>query len=315
MPASAASGPAAASPYRLADEVRAALAAGRPVVALESSLVAHGFPKPDNLDLAREIEATLRAGGAVPATIAVVGGEIRVGLGADELRLIATDPGVRKCSTRDLGHLIAARSHGATTVAATARIAAAVGVEVFATGGIGGVHRGAVRSHDISADLVELGRTPIAVVCAGAKALLDLPATLEFLETQSVAVIGYRCDEFPAFYTAASGLPLGCRADDAAHLAAIVDAHRRAGAPSAVVICNPPPERHALPAAELERLVAQALAAAAESGVSGADLTPFVLADLARRSDGRTRGCNRALVLDNVRVGAALACALSARRR
>ena len=196
-------------------------------------------------------------------------------------------------------------------VAATVRIAAAVGLEVFATGGIGGVHRGAAQSHDVSADLVELGRTQIAIVCAGAKALLDLPATLEFLETQSVAVVGYRCDEFPAFYAVSSGLPLTCRAEEAGQLAAIVRAHRQAGAPSAIVVCNPPPATHALPTSELERLVTEALDAAARSGVSGADLTPFVLGELARRSEGRTHACNRALVLDNARLGAELAGALA----
>ncbi len=299
------------SPYRISNEIQAALAARQPIVALESSLIAHGFPKPDNLQLAHEIEAIVRDRGAVPATIAIVGGEIYVGLGEDELRVIAEDPDVRKCSTRDLGHIVADRQHGGTTVAATTRIAAAVGLEVFATGGIGGVHRGAKESHDVSADLVELGRTQIAIVCAGAKVLLDLPATLEFLETQSIPVVGYRCDEFPAFYTASSGLPLGCRVEEASHLAAIVRAHQRFGGPSSIIACNPPPSEHALPAGELERFVEDALSDAARSGVSGPDVTPFVLNELARRSAGRTRDCNRALILDNARVAAELAAALA----
>ena len=298
-------------PYRISGELQAALESGQGVGALESSLIAHGFPKPDNLALAYEIEAAVRDGGAVPATIALVGGVIHVGLDDNALSVIAGDDEVRKCSTRDLGYLVAQRQHGGTTVAATARIAAAAGVEGFATGGIGGVHRGAGESHDISADLVELGRTQITLVCAGAKVLLDLPATLEFLETQSVAVIGYRCDEFPAFYAASSGLPLNYRVDDAYSLAAVVRAHQQMGGPASIVVCNPPPSEHALPVDKLERMVEDALVDAAEAGVSGAQVTPYVLGELTRRSKGRTRDCNRALILDNAKVAAELAVALS----
>lgn len=298
-------------PYRISEEIRNALESGQGVVALESSLIAHGFPKPDNLALAYEIEATVRDGGAVPATIALVGGVVHVGMDDNALRVIAEHDEVRKCSTRDLGYLVAQRQHGGTTVAATARIAAGAGLEVFATGGIGGVHRGANDSHDISADLVELGRTQIALVCAGAKVLLDLPATLEFLETQSVAVVGYRCDEFPAFYTASSGLPLDCRVDDARGLAVIVRAHQQLGGPASIVVCNPPPAENALPADQLERMVEDALADAAGAGIRGAQVTPYVLGELTRRSEGRTRDCNRALILDNAKVAAELAVALT----
>ena len=300
-------------PFRIPQEIRAALAAGQPIVALESSLIAHGFPKPDNLALGREIEAVVRDGGAVPATIAIVEGEICVGVSDDELCLIAEDDNVHKCSARDLAHLVANRLHGGTTVAATARISAAVGVQVFATGGIGGVHRGASSSHDISADLIELGRSRVAVVCAGAKVLLDLPATLEVLETQSVPLVGYRCSEFPAFYTATSGLPLSCRVDDIDGLAAIVRAHQILDAPAAIIVCNPPPDAHALDPTELEGFVGNALADAKAQGVTGPGVTPFVLSELARLSGGRSRDCNRGLVLDNTRVAADLAVSLAAK--
>jgi len=299
-------------PFRVSEELRAALAGEQPIVALESSLIAHGFPKPDNLSLGREIEAIVRRCGAVPATIAVVEGEICVGLNDNELCRIAEDNGVHKCSARDLAYLVAGRLNGGTTVAATARISAAVGIQVFATGGIGGVHRGVSSSYDVSADLVELGRSRVAVVCAGAKVLLDLPATLEVLETQSVPIVGYRCDEFPAFYTARSGLRLQCRVDDIEGLAAIVQAHRRLDAPAAIIICNPPPADYALDATELEGFVNEALADADSRGVVGAEVTPFVLAELARLSDGRSRDCNRALVLDNARVAAEMAVSLAA---
>ena len=299
-------------PFRLSEELRAALAAGQPIVALESSLIAHGFPRPDNLNLGREIEATVRNWGAVPATIAIVEGEICIGLNDDELCRIAEDDNVHKCSARDLAYLVANRLNGGTTVAATARISAAVGIQVFATGGIGGVHRGAAASYDVSADLIELGRSRVAVVCAGAKVLLDLPATLEVLETQSVPIVGYRCDEFPAFYTARSGLPLKCRVDDIAGLAEIVRAHQRMDAPAAIIICNPPPEAYALDALELEGFVTDALAEADSEGVLGPEVTPFVLKGLARLSDGRSRDCNRALVLDNAKVAADMAVELAA---
>ena len=299
-------------PFRIADDLRAALAAKRPVVALESSLIAHGFPRPDNLALGREIEAAVRANGAEPATIAIVEGKVCVGLTDDELRLIAEDQGVHKCSARDLAYLTAHGLNGGTTVAATARICAAIGLPVFATGGIGGVHRGAEASHDVSADLVELGRSRVAVVCAGAKVLLDLPATLEVLETQSVPVIGFNCDQFPAFYTAASGLPLAHRVDSMARLAEVVRMHEQMAAPSAIIVCNPPPPEHAFDAEELEGLVSQALVEADSQAITGAKVTPFVLAALARLSGGRTRDCNRALILSNARVAADLAVALAA---
>ena len=299
------------SPYRFSDEVQAAQASNLPIVALESSLIAHGFPRPENLALAREIESSVRNGGATPATIAVVNGDVCIGLSEAELRLIAEDDAVRKCSSRDLAFLIANQLNGGTTVASTVRVCAAVGLQVFATGGIGGVHRGVETSHDVSADLVELGRSRVTVVCAGAKVLLDLPATLEVLETQSVPLIGFGCNEFPSFYAVHSGLPLSQRVDDIEALAGVVQAHQVLNAPSSLVVCNPPPASHALDAGELETFVREALANADAKAVSGPDVTPFVLAELARLSGGRTRDCNRALVLDNVRVATELAVALA----
>jgi len=293
-------------------EVEAALAAGRAVVALESTIIAHGFPRPDNIEVARAMEAAVREAGAVPATVAVLGGVVRVGLAAAELERLAFGADVAKCSTRDLAFVRATGGDGATTVAATARLAAAAGIAVFATGGIGGVHRGAGTSFDVSADLVELGRTRVAVVCSGAKSILDLAATCEALETHGVAVIGFRCDEFPAFYSRESGLGLTRTVADVTALAAVVRSHRDLDLPGGLVVCNPPPADVALARDELDALVERALSLAAAEGVGGGALTPFLLAALDRLSKGRTRAVNRALAVGNAALAGRLASALAA---
>jgi pseudouridine-5'-phosphate glycosidase len=296
------------------DEVVAALGAGRAVVALESSIVAQGFPRPANRTLAAELHDAVRTAGAVPAMVAVLDGRIRVGLDAAALDRLAADPAVGKCSTRDLAFLVAGEASGATTVAATARIAAAAGIAVFATGGIGGVHRrlaGERGPLDVSADLVELSRTAIAVVASGAKSILDLAATLEALEALGVPVVGFRTGEFPAFHTARSGLKLAHRVDDVAALADLVRAQRGLGLPAALLVCNPPPAAAALAPAELEEMLRRALVEAASAGVSGGAVTPFLLAALNRLSGGRTQTVNRALALANATLAAELAMALA----
>lgn len=294
---------------QVSDEVAAALAAGRGVVALESSLVAHGFPYPDNLAVGRAMLAAVRAAGAVPAIIAVQDGTIRVGLDEAGLARLAQG-GAVKCSSRDLAWAVAGGHDGATTVAATARIAALAGIGIFATGGIGGVHRtepGASAPADVSADLAELARTPIAVVTAGAKSILDLPATLERLETLGIPVIGFATSDFPAFHSRESGLTLDRRVEDVAGLARLVMAQRRLGLPQAVVICNPPPVEAAMPAAEVAALIAAAMAQAAVEKVRGGALTPFLLAALDRLSGGRTRRVNHALAVSNAELAGRLA--------
>jgi pseudouridine-5'-phosphate glycosidase len=291
-------------------EVARALAVGAPVVALESTLICHGLPRPRNLELGRAVERAVREVGAVPATIAIVDGVIRVGLDPATLERLACADGVLKCSPQDLALVVARGALGATTVAGTIRIAATAGIRIMATGGIGGVHRGGESSLDVSADLNELARTGTAVVCSGAKIVLDLPRTLEVLETLTVPVLGYRCDRFPAFYARDSDLPIP-RLDDLAALAAVVQAQAALGWPAGMVIANPPPADFALPRSELEVWIADATADAAERGIVGKDTTPFLLAALARLSGGRTVALNEALVLDNARVAAALAVTLA----
>ena len=286
----------------ISEEVRDALAAGRPVVALESSIVAHGFPAPENRRLADELHAAVREEGAIPAMAAVLGGEIRLGLDAAGLARLAAG-GAMKCSAKDLAFC---RGDGGTTVAATARIAAAGGAQVFATGGIGGVHRGAF---DVSADLPELARARVAVVSSGAKSILDLPATLEALDALGVPVLGFRCAVFPAFHTADSGLALKHRFDEEVALALALKRHWALPGSGGVLVCNPPPADAAMARGEVEALVARALAEAADA--KGDQATPAALAALDRLSGGRTTVVNRALALANARLGAKLACALS----
>ena len=293
-------------------EVAAALQAGRAVVALESTLIAHGMPWPANVETARRLEAEVRAHGAAAATIAVLGGKLCVGLSGAQLDDLARrGPAIAKASRRDLPWLIAQGQDGATTVAATMIIAAMAGIRLFATGGIGGVHRGAAQSFDISADLQELARTDVAVVCAGAKAILDLPRTLELLETLGVLVLGFRTSELPSFYSVDSGLLLGHRVDDVGELAAIVGAHLAAPlGGGGILVCNPIPLEAALPRAEIEPVIGAALEEARRQGVTGKALTPFLLARLAVLTGGRSVAANRALALHNARVGGQLAVAL-----
>ena len=293
----------------VSSQVRAALDAGRPVVALESSIVAQGFPRPQNREVGLGMLAAVRDGGAVPAMTAVIDGRIKLGLTDAELDRLAVEDSI-KCSARDLGMAVASRAVGATTVAATLRIAVTAGVRVFATGGIGGVHPG-TEIPDVSADLPELGRCPVAVVCSGAKSVLDLPATLECLETEGVPVIGVGCDELPAFHTRSSGLTLKYRMDDIDALARAAAAHWSLPGAGAILVCNPPPADAALDREELDGQVADALAQANRDGIRGDAVTPYVLAALNRLSDGRTLKVNHALAVSNAALGARLAVAMT----
>jgi len=289
-------------------DIAQALHARRPVVALESTLITHGLPYPDNLSTARAIEAAVRESGALPATLAVLRGQITVGLDDAQLETLATARDVLKCSRRDLGIALAQKRDGSTTVAGTMIVAALAGIRVFATGGIGGVHRG--HPFDVSADLEELGRTPVTVVCAGAKSLLDLALTLEQLETRGVPVIGYGTDELPAFYSRESGLRLDARADTPDEVAAIVRARRALELTGGELVTVPVPAADELPRAEAEAAIAQATQLADEAGVTGARLTPFVLAKIAELTEGRSQRANIALLLNNARVAAHIAHAL-----
>jgi pseudouridine-5'-phosphate glycosidase len=295
---------------RMASPVSAGLAADGPVVALESALITHGFAPPANLGIARQMEAVVRQGGALPATIAVLEGQVRVGLSAEELVRLASDRSARKVSLRDLPLVLAQGASGGTTVAATIHLARRAGIRVFATGGIGGVHRG--HPEDISADLPALACNPIIVVCAGAKAILDLPRTLEYLETHGVPVVGYGTDEFPAFYSRRSGLKLDARVEGPEEIVQIARARRELDLTPALLVCAPVPEADELPAAEAEAAIAQAVAEAETRGVSGKALTPFLLARLVELTGGRARQANEALLLNNARVAARIACALAA---
>ncbi|MCS6842475.1 MAG: pseudouridine-5'-phosphate glycosidase [Roseiflexus sp.] len=296
----------------IAPEVQEALDTGRPVVALESTVISHGLPYPHNLELARAMEQDVRDGGAVPATVGIVAGVPTVGMDAAAIeRFARTDPLHRpsKVSRRDLGYVIAAGGDGATTVAATMALAHLAGVQVFATGGIGGVHRGARENWDVSADLTELARTPVLVVCAGAKAILDLPATLEYLETSGVPVLGWRTNEFPAFYSASSGLPVA-PAPDAAFVARAWRAHRALGG-AGMLLTVPPPAEHALDRAMTEAAIECALRRAQDEGIHGPAVTPFLLAALARETGGESVRANIALLRQNARVAAQVAAAIA----
>ncbi len=293
----------------VAPEVAAALAAGRPVVALESTIVAHGMPWPRNLETARMLEAEVRAGGAVPATIAILDGRLRVGLDPSALERLAKDGTVAKASRRDIAALVASGGSGATTVSATMAIAAMAGIAVFATGGIGGVHRGVESTMDVSADLYEFARTPVAVVCAGAKSILDIPRTLELLESLGVPVIGYRTDEFPAFYARTSGRKVDRRCETAGEIAALLAAQRRLGF-GGVLVANPIPAEHALDAASIEATIAEAMLEADRRGIRGADITPFLLARLNDLTKGASLAANIALVRSNAALAAEISAAL-----
>jgi pseudouridylate synthase len=299
---------------QIAPEVAEALAGGRPVVALESTLISHGLPRPRNLEVARQVEDVIRAEGARPATIAVVGGAARIGLDEEALELIAAGDGVVKCGVRDLAPLAARGGHGATTVAATAHLAARAGIRLFATGGLGGVHRGAHESWDVSADLDTLARTGIVVVCSGVKSILDVGATLERLETLGVTVLGYGTDDFPGFYLADSGHPAPWRVDSPEQVAAVVRARRELGVEErAIVVANPLPLDEQLDRELHDRVLATGLARAEADGVSGKDVTPFLLDLFHSETGGASLEANVRLVLRNAALAARVAVALSAR--
>ena len=294
-------------------EVAQALQRGAPVVALESTIIAHGMPWPQNVETALAVEAEVRAHGAVPATIAVIDGRLRAGLDRPAIEAFGrAGPSLPKASRRDLPLLLARGQSGATTVAATMIIAALAGIRVFATGGIGGVHRGAGASFDISADLQELARTPVAVVCAGAKAILDLPLTLEYLETHGVPVIGWRTDRLPAFYTRDSGLPLVQRADDVAEIAASMRVQWGLGYPGGLVVANPIPAEFEMPRDVITQAIAAALAEADAQGIASKAITPFLLDRVATLTGGDSLASNIQLVLNNARLAARLAEAFAA---
>jgi len=297
-----------ASFFHLHPPAQAARDEGRPLVALESAVISHGLPWPDNLELARDMEAAVRAGGAEPATIALLDGRVRVGLGDQELEHLAQASGIWKISRRDLPVAVAQRRDGATTVAGTILIAHQAGIRVMAIGGIGGVHRG--DPTDVSADLPEIARTPIVVVCSGAKAILDLRATLEWLETWGVPVVGYQTDELPAFYSRESGLGLEARADAPEEVASIVQVMREAGYLGGLLLCVPCPAEAARPAEEMEQAIAQALGEAEARGLHGKGVTPFLLARVGELTEGRSRAANLALLRNNARVAAQVAVAL-----
>jgi pseudouridine-5'-phosphate glycosidase len=293
---------------RLSDRVRHALDTKQAVVALESTVIAHGMPYPTNLETAQRMETIIRQHGAEPATIAVLEGGVRVGLADSELEHLSTAKGIRKVSRRDLPIVVARGQDGATTVAATATVAAWAGIEVFATGGIGGVHRGG--AFDVSNDLPALASLPVTVVCAGAKSILDLPATLEWLETSGVPVIGFRTDEFPAFYVRRSGLPVDASVESAREAAAIIRAARRMGMPGGTLIAVPVPAEAELPEERLEAAIASALTEAEARGIKGSASTPFLLRWLARETDGASLKANVALLQNNAAVAAEIAIAL-----
>ncbi|MEW5957835.1 MAG: pseudouridine-5'-phosphate glycosidase [Chloroflexota bacterium] len=293
-------------------EVKTALAEKRAVVALESTLITHGFPYPDNIHIAHAIEQEVRHQGATPATIAILAGEITVGLTPAQLDELGSTQNVRKCSRSDLPLVVARRETGATTVAATMIIAHWAGIPLFATGGIGGVHRG--QPFDESADLIELGHTPVTVVCAGAKAILDLPLTMEVLETQGVPVLGYQTDELPAFYSRRSGLPVNLRVDSLPELVDIIRARDAMGLQAGILVTVPVPVEADWPAEEAQVIIDQALAAAAQAGITGKAVTPYLLQQVSDLSDGRSKKANMALLLNNARLAAQIALILASPR-
>ena len=300
---------------RIADEVATAIGRGRPVVALESTLISHGLPRPRNLDVARRLEAVVREGGAVPATIGIIEGQPIVGLSDAELTILATADAVRKCSRRDVALAVARGEHGATTVAGTLALMGVAGIRLLATGGIGGVHRGAEQTFDVSADLVELARSRAIVVCAGAKALLDLPRTVEVLETAGVPILGWRTDELPAFYSSASGLPVTARIESATDAARIARAAWELGIGGGVLVGVPPPPGRTLANERVERSLAEALSEADRRGLRGPEVTPFLLRAVGEATGGESVEANLALLENNARVGAEIAVALSEESR
>lgn len=300
---------------QIAPEVHEALAEKRPVVALESTIISHGMPYPANVAMAREVEQIIRDAGAVPATIAILDGVPLIGLDDAQLELLGSEEGVRKVSLRDLPYVVARREHGATTVASTMRLAALAGIRVFVTGGLGGVHRGAPDSYDESADLTELGQTDVCVISAGVKSILDIGLTLERLETLGVPVVGYGADEFPAFFTRTSGHAAPLRCDTPAEIALMMWAKWSLGLSGAVSVANPIPEADEVPHAEIDAIITRALTDCDERGISGKDITPFLLGRIVELTEGRSLEANIALVRNNARLGAAVATAWSELQR
>ena len=294
-------------------EIIEALADKRPVVALETTLITHGLPYPVNIETAADMQQAVRDVGAVPATIGIVEGRIRIGLtGQDIETMLAGKRPLRKISRRDLAFAVSRGLSGGTTVAATMICARLAGIRIFATGGIGGVHRGVVDSMDISADLEELSRTPIAVICAGAKAILDLPRTFEYLETKGVPVIAHKTDDLPGFYMRATGLPAPMRLDTPAEIAVLASRHWALGLSGGLLIANPPPEHTAMNRADVEHAIGLAMEAARGANISGAALTPFLLDHMTRITEGRSLEANVALILNNAKLGGEIACAFAA---
>lgn len=294
--------------FILSSEVSAALETNKPIVALESTVIAHGLPRPQNLETAQRLERIVRQGGSVPATIAILNGHLSVGLSDEQVRFIAESQEINKVSIRDLPIAVAQKWNGATTVASTSWLASRAGIRVFATGGIGGVHRGPLP--DVSGDLPALATTSIVVVCSGAKIVLDLPATREWLETYGVTVIGYRCDQMPAFYSRNSGLPVDVRVDSPDEVAEIFLAQQLLGVERSLLVTVPVPEEFEVPATNLERALKAALEEAERRQVGGRELTPFLLSRMAQESEGATLKANIALLENNGRVAAAIATAL-----
>ena len=296
---------------RIDEEVAAALGEGRPVVALESTIITHGMPYPANVETATAVEQVVRDNGAVPATTALIAGELRAGLSADEIDRLGRAKDVVKASGRDLAAVMVREGSAGTTVSATMRIAALAGIRIFATGGVGGVHRGAEETFDISADLTELGRTEVAVVCAGVKSILDIPKTLEYLETQRVPVIACGQDDFPAFYTRSSGLRADHRLDTPEEIAQAMELHAKMGSGTGMLIANPIPEADALDPAFIDGTIAEAVGEAARKGILRKELTPFLLARINELSGGRSLVANIALVKNNAALAARIALALA----
>jgi len=299
--------------FSIAPEIKKALELGAPIVALESTVITHGLPRPQNLELARDMEKQVRDSGAMPATVALLDGKIRIGLSDGELIQLAETDSVLKVSHRDFASAIVKKSHGGTTVAGTMFAAHMAGIKVFATGGIGGVHKES--SFDISTDLQALANIPMIVVCAGAKAILDLPATLEYLETMGVPVVGYQTDEFPAFYSRESGLNVSVRLDSPKAITEFAEAHWNLGMHSAVLVTNPVPEAAAISQLELEPMIAQASAEAIQQGIHGQKLTPFLLSRISELSKGKSLHTNLALLLNNARLAAQIAGEMGARKK
>jgi len=297
---------------QLTDEVRTALTEGRPVVALESTIISHGMPYPDNVVMAREVEDIIRGHDVTPATIAVLDGTPRIGLDADALELLGRgQEDIRKVSIRDLPYVVARKEHGATTVAATMRLAALAGIRVFTTGGLGGVHRGAATTMDVSADLTELSLTDVTVISAGVKSILDIGLTLEVLETLGVPVLGYRTDEFPAFYTRTSGYAAPLRVDSPDEVAALMRAKDDLGLAGGISLANPIPAEDEIPHEQIDAIIEQALADLRAGGISGKDTTPYLLGRIVEITGGASLTANIALVKNNAHLGAQVAAAFA----